>query len=141
MRNLLKVLLPPLTGFIAVIGFTVLSDILISSEFQGNEFGWGIFYFASFFMVIALILQVIIVILWNITIQDFKRRRVKAILILTSFCLIGGIGISYMIWESKFGMRDLLISIGFIMFIQLVYWTANIFTLYKLDKLHIVYEV
>jgi hypothetical protein len=141
-----RIFLPVLAGLlIPFLYFVFWADIYPKNpaiEDNSTVFALGIFELVIFpiLLILSLLFQLIVIApIWNNMVLKNGWSRSKLILIAVGMCLIFGVGFGCMIWQTKFGLIDLLISVSIATGIAVVYWTSNLFVLYQLDKSHISY--
>jgi hypothetical protein len=136
MRKLLKVLLPPFTGF--AIYFLLVRyhpsyfSLQISEMGNGNLDAFMAFYkyLLPLLFTVAVLTQYLIVNpIWNNVNAKTGSARTWACILLISICLLFAAGMSYAIWDKTEGIRHLLKLFTFMFGIQLIYWAINLFIL------------
>ncbi len=138
MKNkIIKTIFPTIIGILTVLGLLIIvnlifykGDFLISS---GNGF---FKYFVPGATIIAMIIQFTLTLpFW----EKFKSRKKVLGMTLIQFtgliCIIAGLALGLVFWERSLGINELImVSLtGIIAFS--VYWTSNLLTLKKLDKI------
>jgi hypothetical protein len=141
MRNLLKVILPPLVGFaayfVAVRYSSVYFTLRIDEMGEGTIVAFMAYfrYFMPLLFVVAILTQLLIVVpVWDRVFLKSKAGKFVSSLILYLTCLSFAAGISYTIWDKQTGVKHLLQECFFMIAVQLVYWIVNLFILYLLTN-------
>lgn len=135
--KIIRIVLPAILGIITVLGLLIVFNLIV---YNGDAFTKPDNRFFKFFVpittIIAIIIQATITLpLW----ESFKQRKKILGLTLTKFtgiiCVISGLTFGFVFWERDLGINELiLVSLtGLIAFT--VYWTINLTTLRKLEKL------
>ncbi|MDB5122292.1 MAG: hypothetical protein JWP94_421 [Mucilaginibacter sp.] len=141
MKKLLRIILPPLAGFVifaALIKFGPLARHIGGLPDIGNETLYGLMdYFKIFtplLFLTALLTQLLIIIpLW----RKILSRSHRLMNILIFVCIVTTLlsaGISYLIWDSATGTGHLLSIFLFMAGVQAFYWLINFGVLYLIDK-------
>ena len=134
MKNLLKVILPPFTGFaiyfVAIRYSSVYFDLRIDQMGSGNLLAFMSFYryLMPLLFVVAVLTQLLII---NPVAQNVKQKgrtaKMWALIVLILICALFAAGISYAIWDKADGINHLLKTFAFLTVIQLIYWLINLF--------------
>lgn len=136
--KLLKILIPPIIGFLIILGTLILIAFIRVENFQLIESKWDI-YFLGILVTIALIIAMIIQ--STLTIQVWEKFKTnKKVWGLTIFqltclvCLISGLAFGFFFWERMFEINDLLQSILLGLVAFTIYWVTNIISLKIIDR-------
>ncbi|HVW95790.1 MAG TPA: hypothetical protein VHA56_07465 [Mucilaginibacter sp.] len=140
MRKLLKVLLPPFTGFLLFFAgvrySSVYFDLKIDEIGMGNLKSFMAFYryaLPLLFMV-ALLTQLLIVMpVWRKLVKTTLANRINIIIDICFVCVVLAFGISYTIWEPETGVNKLVKLTAFMSGVQVIYWSINLWILYLLE--------
>jgi hypothetical protein len=138
MKNLLKVILPPLIGFSIL--FVAGKFHLVYHPSGDNDTGRAtIISLISFFcyiyiflllLVIAFFSQLLVIVpAWNGAVHKPGVVIINAIVDLFFICLLFALGVSYAIWDPLEGIHRLVKILIFTSGIQLIYWLINLFVL------------
>jgi hypothetical protein len=141
MKKLLKILLPPLAGFIifaALIKFGPLARHIGGLPDIGNETLYGLMdYFKIFsplLFLTALLTQLLIIMpLWRKILSGAHRMMHILIFVCVTTTILSA-GISYLIWDSATGKGHLISIFLFMSAVQAFYWLINFGVLYLIDK-------
>ncbi len=138
MKTIIKIVFPVVFGVFGVLALLALFNIFVNNRdvFSVPDNGFLV-YFVPATMLIAMIIQIKLTLpLWRM----FRTQKkvwgfgiIKFTLLISS---ISGLIFGFVFWERDFGTGELLaISLtGIIAFS--VYWSINLMTLRRLDKLH-----
>ena len=142
MKNLLKVILPPLIGFLILfcagqLGydyFTTAGNQVGSATISSLIDFFGYVYILPMLFIVALLTQLLIVVpTWNGSMHKPGVVLLNAIVDLVFVCLIFALGISYAILDRPDGAAYLVKLVAFNTVTQLVYWLINLFVLLLLE--------
>jgi hypothetical protein len=136
MKKLLKVLLPPFTGFAIYFLMVRYSSFYFSLRIdemgQGNLLGFMAFYryLLPLLFAVAVLTQFLIVMpVWRGLNAKSTTGKILEAVSLIFVCLLFAAGISYAIWDKSTGIHHLLMLLTFLTAVQLIYWTINLFIL------------
>ncbi len=141
MKKLLKIVLPPLAGFIIFAGlvkFGPLAKHIGGLPDIGNETLYGLMdYFKIFtplLFLTALLTQLLIIIpLWRKILSRAHRLMNILIFVCVVTTVLSAL-ISYIIWDNATGTGHLISIFLFMAGVQAFYWMINFGVLYWLDK-------
>jgi hypothetical protein len=136
-NKIIGTILPTILGILTVLGLLVVFNLIIHNGDAFNSPDNGFLkIFVPIATVIALTTQFTLTLpFWN----KFKSNKKVWGLTLFQFtallCIISGLIFGLVFWEPNFGIKDLfLVSLtGIVAFT--VYWTVNLLTLKKIDRL------
>ena len=136
-NKIIGTILPTILGILTVLGLLVVFNLIVHNGDVFNSPDNGFFkIFVPIATVIALTTQFTLTFhFWN----KFKSKKKVWGLTLFQFtalvCIISGLIFGLVFWEPNFGIKDLfLVSLtGIVAFT--VYWTVNLLTLKKIDRL------
>ncbi len=135
--NILKAVLPVVFGIAAVLGLLIFYNILVKNGDAFSKPDNGFFkYFVPVTTLIAILLQIVLALpLWNVFKKRKEIRGMSMVRFTAMICVVSGVIFGFVFWERNLGIGELLaVSLtGIIAFA--VYWTVNLFTLKRLDKL------
>ncbi len=141
MKKLLKVILPPFTGFaiyfVAIRYSSVYFDLRIDEMGAGNLLAFMSFYryLMPLLFVVAVLTQLLIVNpIARSTDNKGRSARVWAFISLVLICALFAAGISYAIWDKPDGMWHLFKTFVFMTMVQLVYWIIDLLILALLGR-------
>jgi hypothetical protein len=133
MKKLLKVLLPPLTGF--VIYFLMVRFNASYFSLRIDEMGEGTLrafmvfykYACPLLFIIALLTQLLIINpIWNHVAHKALTGKLLASAILILVCILFAAGITYAISDTTDSVHHRLMLFGFMMLVQLAYWVVDL---------------
>jgi hypothetical protein len=135
--KIIKTVLPTILGISSVIGLLIIYDLIVLDyDFSAYEDKGFFQYFVPFTTIIAIIIQFAITLpIW----ERFKtHNKILGLRIIPFTCIIiivAGLTFGFVFWERIFGINELIgVSLtGIIAFA--IYWTVNLLTLKKLDKI------
>jgi len=136
MKKLLKIILPPFTGF--AIYFLMVRYSSFYFSLRIDEMGEGnLLAFMSFYryllpllFTVSVLTQLLIVIpIWNKVKDKTTSAKLWETVSLVFVCVLFAAAISYAIWEKSDGIHHLEKLFGFMTAVQLVYWSINLFIL------------
>jgi len=137
--KIIKTTLPTILGIMTVLGLLILYNILV---YNGDGFrnpDKGFFkYFVPFAIIIAMLIQYTLTLpFWKKFKSDKKVMRLTLIQFTGLLCIVSGLAFGLVFWETNLGMSELIAEsiTGIIAFA--VYWTINLLTLKKLDKIQL----
>ena len=141
MRNLFKILLPPLISFSALFFAVWYHPAYVTLRL--DEIGEGHLrsfmayyrYFLPLLFLVGLLTQFVIVIpLWDSIVLKSTTVKISSFLILCLVCLLLAVAVSYPIWDEQLG-RWRLIRLSFFMTgVQVVYWVIDLLILWLLES-------
>jgi hypothetical protein len=135
--KMIKTVLPTMLGILTVLGLLLLYNLII---YNGDVFHSPDNGFLTLFVPIATIIALTIQFTLSLPFwEKFKSRKRVWGLTLFQFtiliCVISGLIFGLLFWESNFGFSELIFLSLTGMIAFAVYWTVNLLTLKKIDKL------
>jgi hypothetical protein len=136
MKKLLKVLLPPFTGFFIYFLIVRYSSLYFTLRF--DEMGSGTLksfmafyrYTVPLLFAVAVLTQLLIVKpVWDKVIDKPAAARLIAITDMAFFCAFFALAISYAIWDVNDGQAHFVKTFLFMTGVQLIYWLINLLIL------------
>ena len=135
--KIIKTILPTIFGLLTVLFLLLIYNFIV---FKGDVFNKpedGLFtFFVPFVTIIAILIQFFLTLpIW----KKFKSNKKVIKLTLIQFtgllCIVSGLVFGLVFWDPSFGIIDLIWGLltGIIAFT--VFWTINLLTLKKLDKI------
>jgi hypothetical protein len=136
MTKLLKIILPPFTGFavffLAVRYSTLYFTLKIDEMGEGNLTSFMAFYryVLPLLFTVAVLTQLLIVVpVFDIIKGKLKADKINAIIDLIFICLLFAFGISYAISDLHNNFIHFIKLLIFMTSVQLIYWAINLFIL------------
>ena len=142
MKWLLKVLLPSVVGYFAML-FPLKMEEWIHLNFVGayedmnpviyNYF--GLMLNALLMIAVMMVIQATLVLpLWNKFKQTQNVFGFRGFYFMILVCIVCAFLLGYLLWETKFGGSNLLKGSAFMIIVWIAYWTANLLTLKYLER-------
>lgn len=135
--KIIKILLPPIFGVLAVLGILVFFNLVVHNGDAFNSPDNGFFsLFVPIVTLIALIIQITLTLpfwekfkanqrVWGMTVFQFTSH----------LCVISGLAFGLFFWDKSFGLKDLVLASITGIFAFALYWAVNLLTLKKMDRL------
>jgi hypothetical protein len=129
--------LPTIFGLFLVLGVLTIYNFIIGNELVIRSSDTKFFvYFIPITVICALIIQYFLTLrLWQIFKSKEKYLGMSLFLFTSLTTIVCGLIFGFVFWETNSGLNDLLMTIltGVVAFA--IYWTSNLITLKRLDKI------
>jgi hypothetical protein len=130
-----KIFAPSFFGTIAVVAALELDEKINPAKNDSWSFNSLTPYLYFSMLILALILQTVLII--PIVSRRIKKKKFTSLfyLIMALSLIFGTIG-GFCLWEKDFGIKDIIQSLAIVISLNLLYWTINILTLNKIEKIN-----
>ena len=146
MKWSLKILLPTVAGYFAMfIPLKVEEWVHLSFVGEYDDMNPIIYDLFSLMLnlilvvfVMAIIQATLVLPLWNKFMRTNNVFGLRGFYFMLLVCIACGFALGYLLWETKFGVRDLLLGSAFMTLVWIAYWTANLLTLKYIERKTII---